>query len=413
MLLRHTAGGIARGAAARGQPASLPASRQLPRRHIRTRVAAVEEAASQQPVPAAAAPVHQQEPVAQLAVFEQLDELELAELDAAAEDALAWLVSTNEEAQEADLDEMVDYDEFGDDEYAELHAQVEQLLETAHSDLRIGDRVVGTVYQVDEEGAYVEIGQKASGFVPLAECSFAKLKSVRCRGPGQGLRHCAWCHKIGSPGFEPLQHAPPPPVAARIAAAGGGACGHAPRVHRRRPGGRVRPDCLEPGGHGGARCGLLAHAPRLHTSQQRHCAQKMHAWCLRSTQATVFWQRIRQFHEEQVVVSVRVESANKGGLLVKYGPYEGFVPVSQFGAVRARVKGVARSLGESICFTCTDQCASLEPLAVWRAQLRAGHHAGRHGGAGGPEHCRHLPGGGRGACVSAARGCVCVRTMHA
>lgn len=32
-------------------------------------------------------------------------------------------------------------------------------------------------------------------------------------------------------------------------------------------------------------------------------------------------------------MSVLVESANKGGLLVKYGIYDGFVPVSQFGSV--------------------------------------------------------------------------------
>lgn len=51
------------------------------------------------------------------------------------------------------------------------------------------------------------------------------------------------------------------------------------------------------------------------------------------TQATVFWNRIRQLQEEDVTVYVKVESANKGGLLVKYGPYDGFVPVSQFGSV--------------------------------------------------------------------------------
>jgi len=51
------------------------------------------------------------------------------------------------------------------------------------------------------------------------------------------------------------------------------------------------------------------------------------------TQASVFWERIRQLQAEDVVVFVKVDSANKGGLLVKYGPYDGFVPVSQFGNV--------------------------------------------------------------------------------
>jgi small subunit ribosomal protein S1 len=42
---------------------------------------------------------------------------------------------------------------------------------------------------------------------------------------------------------------------------------------------------------------------------------------------------MKQLQEESMVVNVRVESANRGGLLVKYGPYEGFVPVSQIGPV--------------------------------------------------------------------------------
>ena len=50
-------------------------------------------------------------------------------------------------------------------------------------------------------------------------------------------------------------------------------------------------------------------------------------------QASVFWQRMRQLQEENQTVQVKVEGANRGGLMVKYGPYEGFVPVSQFGPV--------------------------------------------------------------------------------
>lgn len=50
-------------------------------------------------------------------------------------------------------------------------------------------------------------------------------------------------------------------------------------------------------------------------------------------QATVFWQRMRQLQDENLTVYVKVESANRGGLLVKYGPYDGFIPVSQFGPV--------------------------------------------------------------------------------
>lgn len=54
-------------------------------------------------------------------------------------------------------------------------------------------------------------------------------------------------------------------------------------------------------------------------------------------QATVFWQRIRQLQEEDIIVNVLVDSANKGGMLVKYGVYDGFVPVSQIGSVSSAV----------------------------------------------------------------------------
>ncbi len=42
---------------------------------------------------------------------------------------------------------------------------------------------------------------------------------------------------------------------------------------------------------------------------------------------------MRQLQEEAMTVHVKVDSANRGGLIVKYGPYEGFMPVSQFGPV--------------------------------------------------------------------------------
>lgn len=129
-------------------------------------------------------------PVQPVAADLDIQELELEELDSAQEQVLSWLVSHTEAEQEEDLDEMVDYDEFGDEEYEDLVEEVERLVHTSGTPLSIGDRVVGTVYEVDDEGAYVDIGQKASGFVPLAECSFAKLKtvSVGCGRP-QSLRY--------------------------------------------------------------------------------------------------------------------------------------------------------------------------------------------------------------------------------
>lgn len=67
---------------------------------------------------------------------------------------------------------------------------------------------------------------------------------------------------------------------------------------------------------------------RMHSTPMRACSTL-------PPQATVFWMRMRQLQEENLTVHVTVDSANRGGLLVKYGPYDGFVPVSQFGPVSA------------------------------------------------------------------------------
>lgn len=105
------------------------------------------------------------------------EEGELEELDAAQEDLLKWMLYLDEEGQEEDLDEMVDYDEYGDEEYAEIFEEVEDMLEESDYDFKVGDKVVGTVYECDEDGAYVEVGAKSAGFVPLNECSLARLKT--------------------------------------------------------------------------------------------------------------------------------------------------------------------------------------------------------------------------------------------
>mmetsp|Transcript_30144 Transcript_30144/g.66828 ORF Transcript_30144/g.66828 Transcript_30144/m.66828 type:complete len:438 (-) Transcript_30144:933-2246(-) len=187
----------------------------------------------------------------------QAQELELEELDREQEKLLNWMYLP-EDAQEEDLDEMIDYDEMGDEEYADLYQEVEQLYDAADVELKVGDKVVGTVYEVDEDGAYVEIGEKASGFVPLTECSFAKLKT-------------------------PLEV---------------------------------------------LRVGMKREF--MVVEEEDDYGQTILS--LAAQEATVFWQRIRQLQEEDITVYVKVESANKGGLLVKYGPYDGFVPVSQFGS---------------------------------------------------------------------------------
>eukprot|EP00882_Tetradesmus_deserticola_P032810 GHRQ01037402.1.p1 GENE.GHRQ01037402.1~~GHRQ01037402.1.p1 ORF type:complete len:187 (-),score=51.90 GHRQ01037402.1:140-700(-) len=144
------------------------------RRHI-GRVAAIEEQETTYQPELSNAAVSSPQP----------DEVEknykIEELDAAQEELLSWMLFWDGAAQEKDLDEMQDYEEVADqaqfDEAFEL--EVEDMLEAAsETSLRPGQKVLGTVYEVDEDGAYVEIGAKSAGFVPLSECSLARLKSV-------------------------------------------------------------------------------------------------------------------------------------------------------------------------------------------------------------------------------------------
>jgi len=108
----------------------------------------------------------------------------IEELDAAQEELLSWMLFWDGAAQEKDLDEMQDYEERSDQYQAQFdeafQEEVEDMLDAAsETNLRPGQKVLGTVYEVDEDGAYVEIGAKSAGFVPLVECSLARLKSVR------------------------------------------------------------------------------------------------------------------------------------------------------------------------------------------------------------------------------------------
>ncbi|KXZ42870.1 hypothetical protein GPECTOR_113g282 [Gonium pectorale] len=185
------------------------------------------------------------------------EELELQELDQAQEDLLKWMM-LDEEEQEADLDEMVDYDEFGDEEYADMHEEVEEMLEAVDYQFKVGDRVTGTVIEVDDDGAYVEIGAKAIAFCPVTECSFARLKT-----PLEALR----------PGMQ---------------------------------------------------------REFMVVEDEEQYGQVIVS--LAAMEATTFWTRIRQLQDEDVAVTVTVESVNKGGMLVKFGIYDGFIPVSQFGS---------------------------------------------------------------------------------
>jgi hypothetical protein len=81
-----------------------------------------------------------------------------------------------------ELDDDNDFEEEDmDEDTAEdvaLYDEVDAL--TTEFDVTINpkDRLYGTVYRVTEDGAYVELTGKSSGYVPLSECSVAKLSSV-------------------------------------------------------------------------------------------------------------------------------------------------------------------------------------------------------------------------------------------
>jgi small subunit ribosomal protein S1 len=156
------------------------------RRHsVAVRVAAVE--------PEQAEFVLEQPQVAEASVANDdsalTEEHELLKLDVAQEQLLNWMLNKTEAEQEADLDEMVDYDEFADDEYEDMFDEVEEMLEETDYEFKVGDKIMGTVIEVDEDGAYVEIGAKATAFCPITECSFAKLKSVSTTN---ALLLCSW-----------------------------------------------------------------------------------------------------------------------------------------------------------------------------------------------------------------------------
>lgn len=78
---------------------------------------------------------------------------------------------------------------------------------------------------------------------------------------------------------------------------------------------------------------------------------------LLSPQAAVFWTRVRQLQEEDFSVNVTVIGVTKGGLLVKYGPVEGFVPMKQFGTVSE--SSSSQTLRSALCCAATRRASSL------------------------------------------------------
>jgi hypothetical protein len=75
------------------------------------------------------------------------------------------------------------------------------------------------------------------------------------------------------------------------------------------------------------------------------------------SQASVFWQRIRQLQQEDITVHANVISVNRGGVMVQYGHVEGFVPYSQFSQVCNGTPGLC--LPRPLCESCSHTSALL------------------------------------------------------
>lgn len=70
-------------------------------------------------------------------------------------------------------------DEALDDKDA-LYAVFEDLIKGIDFSFKQGDVVSGTVFEIDQKGAYLDIGAKSAAFCPTAEVSLCKIGRV-CR----------------------------------------------------------------------------------------------------------------------------------------------------------------------------------------------------------------------------------------
>lgn len=66
----------------------------------------------------------------------------------------------------------------------------EQLLGKYEFRFRVGDKVTGTVFRVENNGLYVDIGAKSSAFCPVAELTLQK--DTKARRPG-----ASWFARVG------------------------------------------------------------------------------------------------------------------------------------------------------------------------------------------------------------------------
>ena len=94
----------------------------------------------------------------------------------------------------------------------------EALLDKYDFKFRVGDKVTGIIFKVDNKGAYVDVGAKSAAFCPTPELSLCKVSSVRA-GVKAGTVRPGWPGGVAGrglafPGFvddDPLFQGPPPP----------------------------------------------------------------------------------------------------------------------------------------------------------------------------------------------------------
>lgn len=80
-------------------------------------------------------------------------------------------------------------DEALDDKDA-LYAVFEDLIKGTDFSFKQGDVVAGTVFEIDQKGAYVDIGAKSAAFCPTAEVSLCKVSRVRGSGRVLAIAMC-------------------------------------------------------------------------------------------------------------------------------------------------------------------------------------------------------------------------------
>jgi len=83
-------------------------------------------------------------------------------LDGITMDDLETLVNTEAEAAEGDS----------------TAGEFEAMLQEFNFGAKLGERVTGTIFDIDNSGAYVDIGAKAAAFCPKPECCLAKVSDV-------------------------------------------------------------------------------------------------------------------------------------------------------------------------------------------------------------------------------------------